>query len=35
VARIDPFEMERMQSLWWHLVDVDLSESGVMPLSDP
>jgi aspartate/methionine/tyrosine aminotransferase len=33
VARIDPFEMERMQSMWWHLVDVDLSESGVMPMS--
>jgi len=33
VARIDPFEMERMQSLWWHLVDIDLSESGVQPMS--
>ena len=33
MARIDPFEMERMQSLWWHLVDVDLSESGVQPMS--
>jgi aspartate/methionine/tyrosine aminotransferase len=33
VARIDPFEMERMQSLWWHLVEYDLSESGVRPMS--
>ena len=33
MARIEPFEMERMQSLWWHLVDVDLSESGVQPMS--
>jgi aspartate/methionine/tyrosine aminotransferase len=33
VARIEPFEMERMQSLWWHLVDIDLSESGVLPMS--
>ena len=29
---IDPFEMERMQSLYWHRVDYDLSESGVTPL---
>jgi hypothetical protein len=33
MARIEPFEMERMQSLWWHLVDIDLSESGVQPMS--
>ena len=33
MARIDPFEMERMQSRWWHLVEYDLSESGVAPLS--
>jgi aspartate/methionine/tyrosine aminotransferase len=31
--KIDLFEMERMQSLYWHLVDYDLSESGVMPLT--
>ncbi len=33
MARIDRFEMERMQSLYWHLVDYDLSESGVSPMS--
>jgi aspartate/methionine/tyrosine aminotransferase len=27
------FEMERYQSLYWHLVDYDLSESGVSPVS--
>jgi aspartate/methionine/tyrosine aminotransferase len=27
------FEMERYQSLYWHLVDHDLSESGVSPMS--
>jgi aspartate/methionine/tyrosine aminotransferase len=31
--RIDLFEMERMQSLYWHRVDYDLSESGVRPLT--
>ncbi len=31
--RIDPFQMERMQSLWWHVVEYDLSESGVRPVS--
>ncbi len=30
--RIDLFEMERMQSVHWHLVRYDLSESGVVPL---
>jgi len=30
---IDPFQMERMQSLYWHLVDYDLSESGVTPMT--
>jgi aspartate/methionine/tyrosine aminotransferase len=29
---IDVFEMERMQSLHWHEVEFDLSESGVRPL---
>jgi aspartate/methionine/tyrosine aminotransferase len=29
---IDPFAMERMQSLYWHEVEFDLSESGVRPL---
>jgi aspartate/methionine/tyrosine aminotransferase len=33
MARIDRFEMERMQSLYWHQVDYDLSESGVSPMS--
>jgi aspartate/methionine/tyrosine aminotransferase len=33
MARIDLFEMERMQSLYWHVVEHDLSESGVTPLS--
>ena len=31
--RIDTFEMERMQSLYWHEVEYDLSESGVQPLT--
>ncbi|MFL5735911.1 MAG: aminotransferase class I/II-fold pyridoxal phosphate-dependent enzyme [Actinomycetota bacterium] len=31
--RIDLFQMERFQSLYWNEVDFDLSESGVMPLS--
>jgi aspartate/methionine/tyrosine aminotransferase len=30
---IDLFEMERMQSLYFHEVDFDLSESGVLPLT--
>jgi aspartate/methionine/tyrosine aminotransferase len=30
--RIDLFEMERMQSVHWHRVRYDLSESGVQPL---
>ncbi|HEV8087423.1 MAG TPA: aminotransferase class I/II-fold pyridoxal phosphate-dependent enzyme [Actinomycetota bacterium] len=30
---IERFEMERYQSLYWHLVDYDLSESGVSPLT--
>jgi len=33
MARIDLFQMERMQSLYWHLVEYDLSESGVSPLT--
>jgi aspartate/methionine/tyrosine aminotransferase len=33
MATIDPFRMERYQSLYWHLVDYDLSESGVSPMS--
>jgi aspartate/methionine/tyrosine aminotransferase len=33
MAKIDPFEMERYQSLYWHLVDHDLSESGVTPMT--
>ncbi len=30
---IDLFRMERYQSLHWHLVDYDLSESGVSPMT--
>ena len=30
---IAPFEMERYQSQYWHLVDYDLSESGVLPMT--
>jgi aspartate/methionine/tyrosine aminotransferase len=33
VARIDEFRMERYQSLYWHEVEFDLSESGVSPMS--
>jgi aspartate/methionine/tyrosine aminotransferase len=33
MAHIDLFEMERMQSLYWHEVEYDLSESGVSPMS--
>jgi hypothetical protein len=33
MARIDLFQMERMQSLYWHAVEYDLSESGVSPLT--
>jgi aspartate/methionine/tyrosine aminotransferase len=33
LVRIEQFEMERLQSLHWHLVKYDLSESGVQPLS--
>ena len=28
---IEQFRMERYQSLHWHEVDYDLSESGVLP----
>jgi aspartate/methionine/tyrosine aminotransferase len=31
--KIDPFKMERMQSTWENVVDYNLSESGVHPLS--
>jgi aspartate/methionine/tyrosine aminotransferase len=31
--KIETFEMERMQSTWENLVDYDLSESGVRPLT--
>jgi len=33
VAKIDLFRMERYQSQHWHLVDYDLSESGVWPMT--
>jgi hypothetical protein len=33
MARLDVFRMERMQSLYWHQVEHDLSESGVAPLT--
>jgi len=31
--KIDVFEMERMQSTWENVVEYDLSESGVLPVS--
>lgn len=31
--KIDPFVMERMQSIWENQVEINLSESGVHPLS--
>ena len=31
--RIEPFEMERMQSTWENQVEINLSESGVHPLT--
>lgn len=31
--KIETFEMERMQSTWENLVEYDLSESGVRPLT--
>ena len=31
--RIETFEMERMQSTWENLVDYDMSESGIRPLT--
>jgi len=31
--KIETFEMERMQSTWESLVDYDMSESGVRPLT--
>ena len=31
--KIPPFEMERMQSTWENVVEMDLSESGVRPVS--
>ena len=30
---IEPFDMERMQSTWENIVDYDMSESGVRPLT--
>src|SRR5215470_16604326 len=30
---IETFEMERMQSTWENIVDYDMSESGVRPLT--
>jgi len=33
IMKIEPFEMERMQSTWENLVDYDLSESGILPLT--
>ena len=30
---LEPFDMERMQSTWENLVDYDMSESGVRPLT--
>jgi aspartate/methionine/tyrosine aminotransferase len=31
--RLEPFAMERMQSTWENIVDYDMSESGVRPLT--
>jgi len=31
--KIETFEMERMQSTWENLVEYDMSESGIMPLT--
>ncbi len=31
--KIDQFAMERMQSTWENVVEMDLSESGVRPVS--
>lgn len=31
--KLEPFQMERMQSTWENLVEMDLSESGVRPVS--
>ena len=31
--KIETFEMERMQSTWENVVDYDLSESGVFPVT--
>ncbi|HTG48291.1 MAG TPA: aminotransferase class I/II-fold pyridoxal phosphate-dependent enzyme [Actinomycetota bacterium] len=33
MPRIEPFAMERYQSRFWHLVEYDLSESGVAPMT--
>jgi aspartate/methionine/tyrosine aminotransferase len=33
LLKLEPFEMERMQSTWENLVEMDLSESGVRPVS--
>ena len=32
--KMQTFEMERMQSTWEHVVEYDLSESGVQPIPD-
>ena len=32
IMQIDKFEMERMQCTYEHVVDYNLSESGVLPL---
>jgi aspartate/methionine/tyrosine aminotransferase len=32
-VKLEPFEMERMQSEWEHIVDINLTESGVEPLT--
>ena len=31
--KLEPFAMERMQSTWENLVEMDMSESGVRPVS--
>lgn len=31
--RLEPFELERIQSEWEHVIDINLTESGVEPLT--
>jgi len=31
--KLEPFELERIQSEWEHVIDINLTESGVEPLT--